>query len=172
MGKNNEEKYMGTLAPTIIPDTRYGNLVTTGVYIPNYMDGNKRIFAQVECKCDCGSITYKQLNKLKKGQAKSCGVECPYFLLKIHGHSIGKKKTKEYLAWCSMKERCDYPKHNRYQYCGGKGISYHESIYTFKGFLEVMGKAPSKYHQLTRIDKEGDFEPGNVHWYLPIRKKK
>lgn len=164
---------MGRTAPTIKTGTRYGSLVLTGVYIPYYMDGKKKINPKVECICDCGNISLKQLGALKNGQTKCCSAKCCYFGNITHGLSSDEnsKRTKEYAAWIQMKHRCDSPKHISYPYIGGKGITYHESLSTIEGFWEVMGKAPSKSHRLARIDKDGDFESGNVHWYLASKKK-
>lgn len=161
--------------PIIIPGTRYGHLVTTGVYISGYTDKNCGVIrSTLECKCDCGIITYKQLSELKKGNTKSCSKKCPYSGKISHGlaKSYPRKKAKEYQAWITMKFNCDNPNATTYKYYGGKGITYHDSLSTIQGFLEVMGFAPSKYHRFTRIDKEGDFEPGNIHWYLADGKKK
>lgn len=165
---------MARPAPTIIPGTRYGRLVTTGSYIPGHYDGNKRISAKVECKCACGSISYKELGQIKKYNKNSCSKKCPYFINVIHGLSVDEnsKPIKEYKAWTNMKRYCDNPNSIGYQYNGEKGITYHESLSTIEGFMEVMGAAPSKYHRFTRIDKDGDYEPGNVYWYLADGKYK
>jgi len=164
---------MARKPPTILPGTRYGHLVTTGIYKPEYMDGNKKILGTVECICDCGSLTSKRLYHLKNGMAGCCSKKCihnGYFTHRKAKHING-KIPKEYGAWMSMKHSCDNPSNPSYKYIGGKGITYHESLSTIEGFLEVVGIAPSKYHRLTRIDKDGDYEPGNVHWYLASKRK-
>jgi hypothetical protein len=86
-------------------------------------------------------------------------------------------KTKEvqisprlYSAWQNMKSRCDSFKHDSYHMYGAIGITYHDSFKTIQGFLECVGDAPSDKHKFARIDKTGNFEPGNVHWYLPKKK--
>lgn len=178
---HDEEDYMARSIPprkkppTIIPGTRYGSLVATGNYIPGYTDeNNKRLQGIVECKCDCGSISYKQFGNLNSGKVCSCSYKCPYGIYKAHGLTYDEngKNSKEYHAWNRMIRSCDNPKHKDYRYNGGKGITYHESLSTIQGFWKVMGKAPSKYHRLTRIDRDGDFEPGNVHWYCASTRRK
>ncbi len=156
---------------------RYGNLVTTGVYIPSYMDLNKRVPASVECRCDCGRTSFKQLSNLKRPGKISCGSSCSYYTnnnATTHGLSKDEmgKESKEYRAWQNMISCCLNPESRGFQYIGKKGITYHESLSTIEGFMEVMGRSPSKYHRLTRIDKEGNFEPGNVHWYCPATRRK
>lgn len=167
------EKHMGRTAPTIKTGTRYGSLVLTGVYIPYYMDGKKKINPKVECICDCGNISLKFLCNLKSGSIKSCSDKCLYSVYIHHGLSKDEnsKHSKEYQAWHNMIARCTNPEHKSYPHIGGRGITYHESLSTMEGFWEVMGKAPSKYHRFLRIDKDGDYEPGNVHWYLASKKK-
>ena len=160
---------MSKPAPTIIPGTRYGHLVMTGGYIP----GNRKITPTIECKCDCGSITLKRLSDLKSGGTGCCSKKCIHFVKVTHGKAryINGKQSKEYHAWSHMINRCDNTSSLDYKYNGGKGITYHESISTIEGFLEVVGIAPSKYHRLTRFDKDGNYEPGNIHWYLASEKK-
>jgi hypothetical protein len=164
---------MGRTAPTIIEGTQYGHLTTTGVYIPSCTNGVKWIPAKVECICDCGNISLKKLDHLTSGKTKSCSKKCPYFGHITHGLSRegNRKVTKEYMAWHNMITKCNNPKHISYPWIGGIGITYHDSLSTMEGFWEIMGKAPSKYHIFMRIDKDGDYEPGNVHWYLASKKK-
>lgn len=166
--------YMGMTSPTIIPGTRYGYLVLTGVYIPGYRDGKKQIYAKTECICDCGNISLKQLSQVKRGYIKCCSHKCPYYVGITHGLSMDEnsKLSKEYQAWYNMIRRCDNLEDHSYPSVGGRGISYHESLSTIEGFWNIMGEAPSKYHKFMRIDKDGDYEPGNVHWYLASGRKK
>lgn len=161
-------------APTIIPGTRYGHLVTTGSYITRQYYSNKKISAKVECKCDCGNITNVYFWKLRDNTTTCCGYSCVYSKRYRHYLCVDEngKRTKEYIAHYNMKNSCTNPASITYKYVGAKGITIHESLSTIEGFLEVLGDAPSKYHRLIRIDKEGDFEPGNVQWYLADGKKR
>lgn len=166
---------MGRTSPTIIAGTHYGHLVTTGKYIRGRNSiGEGYIEATLECICDCGNVTYKKLGSLKNKGTKSCSKKCPYFVNVKHGFSRkeNNKQPKEYMAWRSMIYVCDNPRHYGYAKTGKMGITYHESLKTIEGFLKIMGRAPSKYHRFSRIDKSGDFEPGNIHWYLASEKKK
>lgn len=86
---------------------------------------------------------------------------------RTHGMSRGPdgKSTKEYKAWCGIKDRCTNP-HNQYWHCyGGRGIKMHpEWLLSFQEFLKSVGTAPSKDHSIGRIDNDGDYTPGNVSW--------
>jgi hypothetical protein len=82
------------------------------------------------------------------------------------GNSIaGRSLRKEYLAWVNMIGRCSDPRHNRFDRYGGRGIKVCEKwLRNFIAFLNDVGRAPSRKHTLGRIDNDGDYEPGNVHW--------
>lgn len=164
---------MGGKKPIIIPGIRYGYLVLTGAYFPGWGSGKNKVYAKVECICDCGKVTLKGLSNLTLGQLKSCSSKCPYTSNSTHGLTRDEngKITKEYKAWNNMINKCNNPRHNKYFRILRKVNTYHESLSTPEGFLKIMGRAPSKYHRLARINKNGDYEPGNVHWYLPINRK-
>ena len=78
----------------------------------------------------------------------------------------GKKETSpEYITWQSMKTRCNNPKQRNWRWCGGRGITVCERwSSSFEAFLADMGQKPSPGHVLARIDKAGNFEPGNCRW--------
>lgn len=162
--------YMPKPAPTIIPGIRYGHLVTTGVYVPGYMDCGKQKHARLECKCDCGSVTYKELGKLKSGSNKSCGKNCPYTNMTCalkHGLSKDEngKTRKEYNAWKSMQHRClDNPENPHYKNYFARGIHVCQEFKDVIFFIEYVGKAPTPLHSIDRIDNDKGYEIGNVRW--------
>jgi hypothetical protein len=64
-----------------------------------------------------------------------------------------------------MKRRCDTPGHISYRYYGGKGVRVCQRwVASFEAFLADMGPKPSSKHSLDRIDRGGDYEPGNCRW--------
>jgi len=79
-----------------------------------------------------------------------------------HGES---HKTKEYLAWKLMTQRCCDKNQKGYMRYGGRGIRICKRWRgSYLNFLADVGRAPSPRHSIGRIDNDGDYEPGNVRW--------
>lgn len=129
-------------------------------------ENNKKHETHWICECECGSIRSVPSKNLRNGKSKSCGCLQKEILHKMHlEHGGALKKEKEYRAWIQMKQRCSNPKSSHYGDYGGRGISVCERwIYSYKNFLEDMGRAPSKFHSIDRINVDGNYEPGNCKW--------
>jgi hypothetical protein len=68
-----------------------------------------------------------------------------------------------------MKNRCYKPEARGYKNFGGRGIKMHEPwVSDFDQFdndvKSEIGDLPSPKHQLTRININGNYEPGNIKW--------
>lgn len=117
--------------------------------------------------CDCGTSFVAIGGNLRSGITESCGclkIEVLKTKPTTHGGTIGRKTTREYNSWLSMRRRCYYPKHEYYENCGGKGIEVEERWReSFETFLLDMGECPKGY-TLQRKDSGKDFCKENCAW--------
>jgi hypothetical protein len=121
------------------------------------------------CHCDCGNESITAAHRLKRGGAQSCGCR-QYNGFKRsqlrHGDTVGRKLTREWIAWVKMRDRCNNPKNNRYYCYGAIGVSVCELWNTdYASFLAHVGRKPTPRHTLDRWpNPNGNYEPGNVRW--------
>lgn len=112
-------------------------------------------------KCDCGLECVKNASSVRIGHTKSCGCQ------KNAGRANrrhGKRRSKEYTAWCNMHLRCYNKKNPHYRNYGARGITVAEEWHEFIPFYQHVGDAPGAEYTLDRIDNNRGYEPGNVRW--------
>lgn len=76
--------------------------------------------------------------------------------------------------WMVSVTQC--PNHPSYGKYGAQGIQCYWQPYQYKEFehwlLSTLGHQPTPKHQLCRIDKSGDWVPGNIRWMLPKQRSR
>jgi hypothetical protein len=76
----------------------------------------------------------------------------------------GLSKTETYLVWKLMRRRCRSLSCPDYVNYGGRGIEFCRRWDDYENFLSDMGERPSPKHEISRINNDGDYAPGNVEW--------
>ncbi len=77
--------------------------------------------------------------------------------------SGGVIRTKAYIVWDAIIQRCCNPKNPNYKHYGGRGISVCERWRSFDEFYKDMGDPPNEM-EIDRKDNNGNSEPDNCRW--------
>lgn len=136
---------------------RFGKL-----YVIEYV-GIKNHKAIFKCKCDCGNETIAQGTLLSLGKTRSCGCLAAN---NINQTKHGKRRTKLYGVWCTMKSRCNNPNAVHYQNYGGRGIKVcDEWRLDFQSFYDwAYANGYREGLSIDRINVNGDYEPSNCRF--------
>ncbi|MDU0429224.1 AP2 domain-containing protein [Staphylococcus chromogenes] len=133
-------------------------------------DKDKHGRRQYKCLCTlCGSETLVKATNITTGEKTSCGCDTSEKISKANTkHGGSNKHQREYNSWLSIKTRCYNPNHHAYHRYGGRGIKMDNRwLNSFENFLNDMGKAPTKKHQIDRINNDSDYTKDNCRWVTP-----
>jgi hypothetical protein len=75
------------------------------------------------------------------------------------------KRTPEYKAWDSMRQRCYNRRCRNYKNYGGRGITVCPRWRrSFEAFFADMGRKPSAHHSIERKNNARGYTPSNCRW--------
>jgi hypothetical protein len=117
-----------------------------------------------ECSCELKGIVRTQAGALKNGNTRSCSClqkERAKEVHTTHGQTVG-KTTPEYKAYINAQTRATNPNCPEYKNYGDRGIEFRFN--SFEEFFTELGARPRKDYSVDRIDVNGHYEVGNVHW--------
>lgn len=120
----------------------------------------KNNYAYWNCVCDCGNKKIARGANLISGQTKSCGC------LNSTNHTKHREgKSRLYVIWAGMKQRCSNPRRRDYKNYGGRGISVCQEWQDYLVFRAwALSSGYSDGLSIDRIDEDGNYCPNNCRW--------
>ena len=146
------------------PET-FGNWATLG---PKFRIA-KRVYQVCQCCCGISAPVPVLVCNLRSGTSTSCG--CNNRKISSQHHTThGQSKSREYVTWQGMKDRCQNPNSQRYRNYGGRGIRvcdrWLDPVNGYVNFLADMGRRPSDAHSIERKDNDGNYSANNCEWAI------
>jgi hypothetical protein len=110
--------------------------------------------------CKCGGQKDYRAKMCRNCKNKNLyGIKNPNFK---HGQA-GLKRSKTYMIWAEMIQRCENPKNLSYENYGARGIFVCDEWHDFKKFLNDMGNKPDG-KSIDRINNNYGYYKENCKW--------
>jgi hypothetical protein len=110
-----------------------------------------------ECQCECGQKHNAIISQLRNGTVKSCGC------LQRVDHPVAKERL--FNIWQGMRQRCNNPNANFYEYYGAKGVKICQEWNEYKAFKQwAVENGYDEGLSIDRIDVDGGYNPNNCRW--------
>jgi hypothetical protein len=118
------------------------------------------------CKCRCGNIVSVNGCNLRNKFTQSCGCLRAEVVGQRYRAIHGLSSHRLYKIWNTMKERCYWPKHNRYNRYGGRGITvcrrWKHHFLSF--YLWALSHGYEPWLSIDRRDNDSRYCPENCRW--------
>jgi hypothetical protein len=158
-----------SLSPVCVGD-KFGRWTVISQSEPRiYRDKTKKtasVHIMWSCICECGVSSAVSEMNLKNSKSTSCGCytrEASRRSNTKHGES--RRRSPEYNAWQTMRDRCLNPRNKRFAKYGGRGITICDRwLESYTNFLEDMGRRPSAKHSLDRENNDKGYDKDNCRW--------
>jgi hypothetical protein len=149
---------------------RYGQLIVTS-RTRRGTDGSYYVRAQ----CRCGVSKRFLLCHLVSHHTQSCG-HCDWASTRhqiagsqgplTHGHTRGRRRSPEYIAWMNLHQRCENSNRPDFAYWGGRGIRVAKRWCGPKGFVNFLAdmKVRGQGLSIHRKDSNKNYTPSNCVW--------
>lgn len=112
--------------------------------------------------CECGNEVQVNLSKVFGGHTQSCGCYRKERTATVHTKH-GKTRSRAYIVWAGMMQRCYNLQCKAYASYGGRGITVAPEWHDFCNFYRDMGDPPQEL-QIDRIDNTQGYGKSNCRW--------
>ena len=153
----------------------FGNLTVIGPYRQISYGKSERLRTEWLCQCACGKKVWRARDNLLQKQSDSCGcLRIARTIAKIDkahkaagkaNRTHGMSRSRLYLRWNAMRDRCYNPSCITFHHYGGRGITVYEPWHKFEPFRDwAFINGYTDELTLDRIDPNGNYEPNNCRF--------